>query len=41
MAQIDRIAGLEAEYVLPGLGRVIAGKAAVERNFQAIRQMYG
>ena len=41
MAQIDRIAGLEAEYVLPGHGPVIAGKAAVQRNYQAIRQMYG
>jgi len=41
MTQIDRIAGLEVEYILPGHGPVVAGKAAAQRNYEAIRAMYG
>jgi hydroxyacylglutathione hydrolase len=41
MKQIDRIASLEVEYILPGHGPVIAGETAARQNYEVIRRMFG
>jgi glyoxylase-like metal-dependent hydrolase (beta-lactamase superfamily II) len=44
MQSIDRLSGLDVEYLVPGhsteLGSIIAGKQSVERNFQMVKLMF-
>lgn len=37
---IERLASLDVEVLLPGHGNPLVGRKRIERNFQAIRQMY-
>jgi hydroxyacylglutathione hydrolase len=41
MAEVDRMAELPVEYMLPGHGPVVQGEAAVARNYRDIRGMFG
>jgi len=41
MAEVGRMAGLEVEWLLPGHGPVVNGKAAIDRNYRDIRAMFG
>jgi glyoxylase-like metal-dependent hydrolase (beta-lactamase superfamily II) len=41
MAEIDRMAALEVEWLLPGHGPVLSGAEAVHRNCEEIRAMFG
>ncbi len=41
MAEVDRMAGLDAEYLLPGHGPVLQGRAAIARNYDDLRAMFG
>jgi glyoxylase-like metal-dependent hydrolase (beta-lactamase superfamily II) len=41
MREVDRMADLAVDYVLPGHGPVIQGEAAVGRNYEDIRAMFG
>jgi hydroxyacylglutathione hydrolase len=41
MRQIDRVAELDVEYLLPGHGPVIVGRDEVARNYEAVRRMFG
>jgi len=37
---IEKLSGLDVEYLLPGHGDPVAGRAAVQANFQGIRDYW-
>jgi len=41
MAEVERMAELDVEWLLPGHGPVLSGRGAIERNYRDIRAMFG
>jgi hydroxyacylglutathione hydrolase len=40
MRSLERLAGFDAEILLPGHGNPIVGRERIEKNFETIREMY-